>query len=248
MRAEDLTWREYHTAVATRIVVLPIGAVDAHGPHLPLSTDTILSTYMTRALQSQMDILVLPAVNYGKKTDPPASGGVFPAAISLRPSTFFNVVLDVLRACYRHGGRRFVILNAHMVNVSTAREACDQFIEDAPDARVMVASWWDLVSEDSRNEIARETGVGRHEDHHAAMVETSLTMYAAPNLVRNELLADDSISRRARYLILPVPDDLRTRSGIVYRASRASRSIGERLMTEIVANLVKAVKLEMTSG
>jgi creatinine amidohydrolase len=109
----------------------------------------------------------------------------------------------------------------------------------------MVASWWDLVSEDSRNAIARETGVGRHEDHHAAMVETSLMMYAAPDAVRSELLADDSIPRRARYLILPVPESLKTRTGVVYRASLATREIGERLMTEIVANLVRSVKLEM---
>jgi creatinine amidohydrolase len=246
MRVEEMTWQEYHEAIAMRIVVLPIGAIDGHGPHLPLSTDTVLANYMTRALEAQKDVLVLPAINYGKKTDPPASGGVFPGAINLRASTFMNVVLDVLQACYRHGGRRFVILNAHMVNVSPAREAADQFIDDAPDARVMVASWWDLVSEESRNAVARETGVGRHEDHHSAMVETSLTMIASPELVRNDRLSDDTAQRRARYFIVPMPDSLKTRAGVVYRASLASPEIGQRLMSEIVANLVTAVTLEMT--
>jgi creatinine amidohydrolase len=109
----------------------------------------------------------------------------------------------------------------------------------------MSLMWWDVTSEDTRNEIARETGVGRHEDHHAAMVETSLVMHIAPNLVRDDLLADDSISRRATYLILPVPESLKTKTGVVYRASKASPVIGERLLNEMVSNLVAAVKLEL---
>jgi creatinine amidohydrolase len=164
---------------------------------------------------------------------------------NLRASTFTNIVLDVLRASYRHGARRFLLLESHKVNLGALREAVDLFIDTAPGARVMAAAWWDVVTEDSRNAIVAETGVGRQDDHHAAMVETSLVMHAAPDLVRRDLLADDSIPRRARYLILPVPDELRTKTGVVYRASAASPAIGERLMAEIVANLVAAVKLEL---
>jgi creatinine amidohydrolase len=105
--------------------------------------------------------------------------------------------------------------------------------------------WWDVTSEETRNEIAAETGVSRKDDHHAGMVETSLVMRIAPNLVRNELLADDSIPRRATYLILPVPESLKTRTGVVYRAGKASPAIGQRLLDEMVSNLVAAVKLEL---
>jgi len=245
MRVEDSTSPEYGDLVNKGIVVLPIGAIDGHGPHLPLSSDTIISTYLAHQLERHVDALVLPAIPYGLKTDPPASGGEFPGVINLRASTLTNLVLDVLRASYRHGARGCLILDSHMANLGAVRESVHLFIEGAPDAHIMSVMWWDVTSEETRNEIARETNVSRKDDHHAGMVETSLVMHIAPNLVRHELLADDSIARRATYLILPLPESLKTRTGVVYRAGKASPAIGQRLLNEMVSNLVDAVKLEL---
>ena len=245
MRVEESTSPDYRDLVEKGIVVLPIGSIDGHGPHLPLSSDTIISTYLAHQLATRVNALVLPAIPFGLKTDPPASGGEFPGAVNLRASTLTNVVLDVLRACYRDGARRFLILDSHMANLGAVRESLHLFMDHAPGARVMSVMWWDVTSEDTRNQIAEETGVGRQYDHHAAMVETSLVMHIAPNLVRNELIADDSIARRATYLILPVPQSLKTKTGVVYRAGKASPKIGERLLNEMVTNLVAAVKLEL---
>lgn len=113
--------------------------------------------------------------------------------------------------------------------------------------KVMAAAWWDFAPEATRNDIARETGVERTEDNHAAMVETSLLMHMAPGLVRERLLADDTSERRVRYLILPVPDSLKTQTGIIYQASKASVDLGRRLTPAIVDNLVEAVNLELGS-
>jgi creatinine amidohydrolase len=245
MRIADMTWQEYDDQIRQRIVVLPIGSIDGHGPHLPLSADTIISNYLAERLEEHLGVLVLPPLTYGLATDPAASGGRFPGVTNVRAATFTNLVLDVLRASYRHGARRFVLIESHKVNLGPLREAAELFIETAPQARIMAVTWWDVVTEDSRNAIAAETGVARHDDHHAAMVETSLVMHAAPHLVRHELLADDEIPRRARYLILPVPQDLRTKTGVVYRAAAASPAIGARLMVEIVTNLVAAVTHEL---
>jgi creatinine amidohydrolase len=245
MRVAKMTWPEYRDAVASRIVVLPIGSIDGHGPHLPLSTDTVISRYLAERLAEHLDVLVLPALSYGLRTDPAASGGEFPGVTNLRASTFTSIVVDVLRASYRHGARRFLLLDSHKVNLGALREAVDLFVDRAPDARVMAATWWDVVTEDSRDAVAAETGVSRRDDHHAAMVETSLVMHAAPDLVRHDLLGDDIPARRARYLVLPVPEELKTKTGVVYRAAAASPAIGERLMKEIMANLVAAVRLEL---
>lgn len=245
MRVEQLTWVEYRDRVATSVVVLPIGAIDGHGPHLPLSTDTVISEYLARRLEDHADVLLLPALPYSRKTEPPASGGEFTGVTHLRASTLTDAVLDLLRASHRNGARRFLLIDCHKANAGAVREAADLFIDGVRDARVMVVTWWDLVSEDTRNAIAAETGVGRMDDHHAAMVETSLVMHIAPELVREDLLADDPPVRRERYLILPVPDELRTRTGVVYRASRASAEIGARVLEEVTTRLVDAVKIEL---
>jgi creatinine amidohydrolase len=245
MHIKGLTWIEYSDLVTKRIVVLPIGAIDGHGPHLPLATDTIISTKLAQKLENHLDILVLPAIPYGQKTDPPASGGEFVGVTNLRASTLTNVVLDLLRASYRNGARRFLIIDSHKVNIGPVREAVDLFFDNALDARVMSVVWWDVVSEDTRNKIAEENGVSRQDDHHAAMVETSIVMYLSPDSVRYDLVTDNTIPRRARYLIFPVPDSLKTQSGVVYKASKASPEIGKRIVNEIVSNLVNAIKLEL---
>ena len=103
MRIENLTWPEYRDCISKGIVVLPIGAIDGHGPHLPLCTDTVISTYLAYKLESHLDVHVLPAIPYGLKTDPPASGGEFPGVTNLRASTLIQVVRDLLCASYRHG-------------------------------------------------------------------------------------------------------------------------------------------------
>jgi len=70
-------------------------------------------------------------------------------------------------------------------------------------------------------------------------------MHIAPDMVRTEHLGDDVPPRRAKYLVRPVPRELQTCSGTVFRASRASAAIGERVLTEVVANLIDAVKIEL---
>lgn len=247
MRVQDLSWQEYQERITTHTVVLPIGAIEAHGPHLPLSTDTVIATYLAEQLDSRLQTLVLPPIHYGAKTDPMRVGGEFPGMTNLRASTLSHLVLDILTASYRHGARRFLILHGHIANLPVIFEAADLFLVHAADAKVMAAAWWDFASETTRNDITRETGVERAEDNHAAMVETSLLMYMAPGQVRERLLADDTSERRVRYLILPVPDSLKTQTGVIYQASKASADFGRRLIPEIVDNLVEAVKLELGS-
>ncbi len=245
MRVQDLTWPEYAERVRDHIMVLPIGAIEAHGPHLPLNTDTIIADHLADQLATRIPALVLPSLTYGYKTDPLRAGGEFPGMTNLRAATMTAVVQDILSASYRHGARSFLILHGHIANTATVFDAADAFLAQAPGAKVMAAAWWDFAPEGTRNAISQETGVPRTEDHHAALVETSLAMHVSPEAVRTHLLADDDIPRRERYLILPVPDDMKTNTGIIYRASKATREIGARLMPEILDNLTAAVKREL---
>ncbi|MDH6114191.1 creatinine amidohydrolase [Kitasatospora sp. MAP12-15] len=245
MRVQDLSWPQYEERITTHTVVLPIGAIEAHGPHLPLSTDTVIATYLAEQLDARIPALVLPPIPFGVKTDPVRAGGEFPGMTNLRASTMTQLVLDVLTASYRHGARRFLVLHGHIANLPVVHEAAELFLAQAPGAKVMAAAWWDFAPEDTRNDIARENGVARSEDNHAAMVETSLMMHIAPHQVREHLLADDTSERRVRYLILPVPDALKTRTGVIYQAGKASADIGHRLLPEIIDQLVQAVNLEL---
>jgi creatinine amidohydrolase len=136
-------------------------------------------------------------------------------------------------------------MNGHLENLAFIFEAVDLFLKQALEAHVMIASWWDLAAEALRDDICREAGVERWEDDHAALTETSLMLYFAPELVRKEALHDDVSDRRVAYSIFPTPPDLTTKSGLMYKVSGASREIGERLVNQIGTAMEAAVRLEL---
>jgi creatinine amidohydrolase len=246
MFAQELTWPEYRDQVATRLVVLPIGALDGHGPHLPLATDTLLAQHMVMSLAAQINILCLPALPFGRRTEAARGGGSFPGSVNLQPETLVLVVLDILRALYRDGARRVLIIDNHMANLDSLKIAATAHAKDAIDMRIMIASWWDLVAEETRDDIARISDVPRNQDHHAAFVETSLMMHAAPNLVRTEALLDEGPVRAERYFVVPMPREMHTHSGTVFRVVGANAQIGSRVMEEVCRNLIAAVHEEFT--
>ncbi|WP_406230577.1 creatininase family protein [Nocardia sp. NBC_01009] len=95
---------------------------------------------------------------------------------------------EVLLSLASEGARRIVIVNSAIDNISFLSEAAREVIAAVPDARIMVVNWWDVVGEDFRNTLARDTGVARSDDHHAGMVESSLVMHIAPETTRPELV------------------------------------------------------------
>ncbi|MFI1465300.1 creatininase family protein [Nocardia carnea] len=97
-----------------------------------------------------------------------------------------QLVTDTLAALSAHGTRRFVIVNPAIDNISFLCEAARETTLSVPEARVMIVNWWDVVGEDFRNTLARDTGVARTEDHRAGTVESSLVMHIAPEATHPE--------------------------------------------------------------
>ncbi len=116
IRLADQTWEAVRDLDRSRAVaILPIGAVEAHGPHLPMAADVIIAEAMARAGGQRLAarghaVLVLPSLVY---TAAEFAAG-FPGTISLRPSTVTATVVDVAAGLGRHGIRWLAIANAHL--------------------------------------------------------------------------------------------------------------------------------------
>jgi creatinine amidohydrolase len=246
MLAEFMTWKEYEASIKERIIILPVGAIEQHGDHLPLSVDVVIAKGFSNLIAERLGGVVLPPLSYGYKSHPATGGGQgFPGTTSLNGATITHLIQDILSETHRHGGRKFLIVNGHLENLAFILEAVDLFLKEAEGARVMIASWWDLASEELRDEICREAGLERWEDDHAALTETSLVLYLAPELVRKDAMHDETARRRVAYSIFPTPQDLITESGLMYKVSMATPEIGERLVGQIVAAMAEAVQLEL---
>lgn len=121
------TWREIQALEKTDgVVILPIGAVEQHGHHLPVITDTLLVTHIIdatlRQLPEMVQAWVLPPINYGKSNEHAA----FPGTITLSAQTLSAILHEIAESVQRAGFRRLLLLNGHGGNVAvldaTARD------------------------------------------------------------------------------------------------------------------------------
>ncbi|QFG23730.1 creatininase family protein [Actinomadura sp. WMMB 499] len=243
----EMSWPDLQSRTHDAFAVVPVGAVEPHGPHLPLASDTMISDYFAGRLAQQINGLVTPSIGYGVATPPQRLGGDFPGVINISGQTFTHLINDVLTALARHGMRKFVIVNSAIDNIGFLCESARILTSDMPDARVMIVNWWDVVGEEFRNRLAAETAVDRADDHHAAMVESSLVMHIAPHAVQPDRTPASPTrppARRINYHMFPIPTDVATESGVVYTAAEADARLGERVAERVAHEMAAAVRLE----
>ena len=176
-----LTWEEAQTVLDRgAVALLPTGATEPHGPHLPLDTDVIIAhTAAVRAvtllLAAGVRALVLPPLAYAVTEY--ATG--FAGALSLPPSTARALVRDVLLAAVRAGFRGVVVCNAHLepANIDALRGG----VEDAVTAGAR-AALPDVTRKPHALALGEEFKSGAC---HAGRYETSLVLAADPFLVRD---------------------------------------------------------------
>jgi creatinine amidohydrolase len=179
-----LSWREVDELDHDRTVaVLPTAAVEQHGPHLPLDTDTYLCTSVVeeaaRRAEGGGPVLVAPTLAFGSSVHHMAFAGT----LSLSAETFLAVVSDLCGNLAQHGFRRLLVVNGHGGNSGLVREAVQQL---ANRLTVLAAAvdYWDLSQEAAAQ--VRESPPGGMS--HACEFETSLMLHLRPESVRHELV------------------------------------------------------------
>jgi creatinine amidohydrolase len=174
----EMTWTEVQDAMKDRPVALvPVGAVEAHGPHLPLSTDSVIATEMAKRgaaklKQHGVSALVLPPV-YFTVAD---FGADFPGTLSLPPEAAFALLRDVCVAA----GQKFravALVNIHLE--PRHMECLKRAVDEASKAGVSVC-----YADITRKRWADKLGAAFLQGDHAGAWETSLMMAAAPAMVR----------------------------------------------------------------
>lgn len=183
---QDLTWEEARERMARGgVAILPVGSTEAHGPHLPLATDVIISEEMSRRAalklaEQGIETLVLPAIAYSV-TD---FSRDFSGSISIRRETAAAVIRDICVSLYDQGARLVVIANSHLEpeHIGSITDAVEQVKQQTgrqvafPDKR-------------RRRWAATLTEEFRRGDCHAGSYETSLVLAARPDLVRDQIRA-----------------------------------------------------------
>ncbi|MGW4160413.1 creatininase family protein [Streptomyces sp. SS162] len=244
----EITAPDLPRHAASRHVIVPVGALEPHGPHLPLASDTMISEHFARLLADDIDGVVAPSIAYGVPTTPTRLGGTFPGVIAISGTTFTALVTEILDSLVDSGFRQLILVNSAIDNRPFLQEAARLVTRRTPDAHIMIVHWWDVVGEDFRNELAEETGVARHNDHHAGTVESSLVFHISPQAARPDLLpagGGEEQPRRIAYDVYPQPADTTTSNGIVYTAVCSSSELGKRVADQVARELAAAVLREL---
>lgn len=214
------TWSEVAATAADRVLAVPVGSTEQHGPHLPLDTDTRIATALARGAADELDgrVDVAPPVAFG------ASGehADFPGTLSIGTDALTTVLIELGRSADAY--RRVVFVNGHGGNAEALDAAVTKL---GAEGRAVTAWSWSLPGADA----------------HAGRTETSLLLAIAPEVVRLELAEpgrtepiDELFDALRAHGVLQVSPN-----GVLGDPTGASATEGHELVARLVADLVTAL-------
>lgn len=228
------------------ILVLPVGSVEQHGPHLPLTVDIEIPVQVASKLVETIKGFVAPAIFYGARSLPQSGGSAeIPGTIRVRGNVLTDYLKDVISGYVSMGFRSIVILNGHYENESFLFEALELCRQEGKleEARIVALSWWSLVPQTSLDKLFGDSFVGWHAEH-ASACETSLMLYLRKDLVGSTRV-DNARPPRAGIYRFPSEASQASNRGVLGSTSSSSAEIGQALFEEICAQLVALVREQM---
>ena len=206
-RMDAFTYREL-IKDGDAVVLIPVGAIEQHGAHMPLGVDMMLTTKMAELAAEQVGGLVGPTVSLGYKSQQRSGGGHhIVGTFGFDAETVIGTCRTLVRELARHGVSKVVFVNGHYENYQFIYEGVDLALRDlaaagASESRVMMLSYWDFVTPELIERIYPE-GFPGWDVEHGGLMETSLMLEFFPELVRMDRLIDHPAAELPLYDVLP---------------------------------------------
>jgi creatinine amidohydrolase len=220
---ENLSWVDVaaHLARDPRLL-MPVGALEQHGPHLPLGTNVRIAERMCNDLSREHDVLQAPAFHFGANRTTPRT---FAGTAGLQRKTLHRALNELLASWEDHGVNEFILITGHRHR--SHLEALSTLVTDH--ARVRVVDFWDV----DINDLVSEPG-----PEYAGEAETSLMLHLFPALVRMDRARDYPPESGAQRVFPPTAGP-----GSVGMPSRATADTGRRIYERMLAAVREAVFL-----
>ncbi len=237
-RLADLTTEEAGRAVAdSPLVLLPAGALEQHGPGLPLGTDLVRAERVAERVAARLDgrAVIGPSLPVGVSPHHLAFAGT----LSLSVDTFRAVVHEYVGGLYRHGWRKVLVITGHGGNNAALTTVAQDLLADRPDLEF---AWTPLTALAAEAVAAMDVS---EVSGHSGEAETAQMLHLAPDLVRTDRLRPgttalaglDHLSRLARrrgHPALQVRYDRLSPDGVLGDPTRATGADGAAIVTAVV--------------
>lgn len=219
------------------LILLPVGATEQHGPHLPVNTDTVIAAAVCHYASAAANVPVMPAVCYSVSVGHTEK---WPGTFSLFHETFIQALREIAAWCVAAGWKRLLLVNAHFGNDASLRVAVDRLRFDycgklliaAKNTYSLTPAIWSYFISDA-------------EDLHANKAETDLMLCLAPETVRMDLVQDDPDRTRGTIFSHMVANT--SLNGVTGKPSEGTAERGRYLFEEMgkaLAAIVETAKKE----
>ncbi|MFE9611716.1 creatininase family protein [Streptomyces sp. NPDC006012] len=223
------------------VVLLPVGATEQHGPHLPTGVDDFLAADVCRQAallaSPHTSVVVTPSVWSGLSEHHMAFGGTF----TLSLATLHALLRDICRSIWRAGFTRILIVNGHAGNMTALHALTAELTAELP-ARIALTNYFTVAKDLVRDCLEVQGGL-----MHACEGETSMMLAARPELVRTEHLGEahgPEITLPAEStepVYLTVPFERITASGVAGHGDAATAAKGEKMLSGLAQALADAI-------
>ena len=209
-----------------QIAIIPVGSIEQHGPHLPISTDSDIVTEISLQLSDKINGVLLPTINYG------ISDEHFPFFnLSIKKSTLSRILEDICESLIKNGISRILIINGHYGNLDSLKSFERK---QKNNRKIKVFSYWKYMD---------------REFDHAGNVETSImlaiskkvNMRKAKKGFQTDGMSKKEISKINKLAQKSFPKV--TGNGVWGDPTKSSATLGRKIIKEVVNNLVKESNL-----
>lgn len=245
-RMDAFTYRD-RIRDGNAVVLIPVGAIEQHGPHMPLGVDMFLSTKMAELAAEALGALVGPSVGLGYKSQQRSGGGNhLVGSFGFDAETVIGICRRLVGELHRHGVHRMVFVNGHYENYQFIFEGVDLALreirasgENPP--TVMMLSYWDFVTAPVIEQLYPE-GFPGWDVEHGGVMETSLMLRYFPELVDMDRVMDLPAAELPIYDLLPVDTTLTPESGCLSSGSGSTAEKGTVLSESIVHGMAEVIR------
>ena len=209
-----------------QIAIIPVGSIEQHGPHLPISTDSDIVTEISLQFSDKINGVLLPTINYG------ISDEHFPFFnLSIKKSTLSRILEDICESLIKNGISRILIINGHYGNLDSLKSFEKK---QKNNRKIKVSSYWKYMD---------------REFDHAGNVETSImlaiskkvNMKKAKKGFQTDGMSKKEISKINKLAQKSFPKV--TGNGVWGDPTKSSATLGRKIIKEVVNNLVKESNL-----
>ena len=236
MILEESTWEEAKEAFArTSLAIVPIGAIECHGPHNPMGIECFIVEELARRLNERVDVIVTPVipVSYSR------AWNEFPGTLWVTPATLKAYLEEVCNCLAENGVRRIFFINGHGPNVPTVEEISQDLASRG--VRIAQIDLWRFIGS-----VSGDLGESRLPLGHSGELATSVMMALREDLVRRDRMRveypRETLSNAFPDVIQYYPSSAATPSAFAGEPTKATREKGEKILARCVDRLEEFLK------